>query len=389
MSYPPQRWKKKAAAAEGGESPAEPSAPKDVLGGWLLGGAALLLLVLAAAQGYVSYRAQYHFVHNIKGEPLASTLEALGLDAAAVIFALLALAQARLGRAAITERFLNVACVTGSLVMNLLSADLSDPKSIVVWVLPALLYASASDRLIAVVRRQALSNRVGADDEGSAYAALAGTAMWFLRLVLAPFSTLGGFRRWVKETAPVAPGRRAEIKAPAEPATDGSAIPHVEPPAVEQAIEHLDPPVVEPVIGVERVPLVPAQAAPVNGAELPKLNGMTVPELAGILDGSAAARARLQPDDSAEALRALDTAGNGGSGIDDVTDEPAGEGEASKKEQLIAAYDAMGEAGDVRHMTRDGVGAMARELFGKVGYAHPSSALKALHSELTKRGVPK
>lgn len=99
VQYPPRRHRQ---SAEG-----QQNQQHDVAGSWLLGISAVLLLVLAAAMGYVSFRAQYGFVHAEKGEPTASMLEALGLDCAAVIFALLALAQARLGRPALTERFLN------------------------------------------------------------------------------------------------------------------------------------------------------------------------------------------------------------------------------------------------------------------------------------------
>lgn len=189
---------------------------RDVAGGLLLGGASLLLLALAAAQGYVSFRAQYTFIHEIKRENTASMLEALGLDAGAVIFALLALALARLGRPAIVERTLNLACVAGSLTMNAMSADFTSVKSIAVWTLPAVLYAAGSDRVIAVVRRRALARMPGAGrDVSPLAAALAATAavmkgigLWLLRLVLAPQSTLGGFRAWVVDEAPVAPGRR-------------------------------------------------------------------------------------------------------------------------------------------------------------------------------------
>ena len=38
--------------------------------------------------------------------------------------------------------------------------------------------------------------------------------MWLLRLALAPASTLAGFRAWVLEECPVAPGRRAARPAP-------------------------------------------------------------------------------------------------------------------------------------------------------------------------------
>ena len=39
--------------------------------------------------------------------------------------------------------------------------------------------------------------------------------MWLLRLTFAPASTVSGFRAWVLEECPVAPGRRAPRPAPA------------------------------------------------------------------------------------------------------------------------------------------------------------------------------
>ncbi len=115
--------------------------------------ASALLLLLAAAQGYVSFRAQYTFIDQAKHAHIPSLLEALGLDTGAVIFALLALSLARRGRRGSVERVLNVACALGSMTMNLLAANLASPRSVTVWVLPSALYALASDRLIAVVRR--------------------------------------------------------------------------------------------------------------------------------------------------------------------------------------------------------------------------------------------
>jgi hypothetical protein len=117
--------------------------------------AALLLLGLAVAQGYVSWRAQYNFVFAAKREHLPSVLEALGLDTGAVIFALLGLAHARMGRPARIERTLNLVCAFGSMTMNLLGADLGSPRSVAVYVLPALLYAACSDRLIATAAHAA------------------------------------------------------------------------------------------------------------------------------------------------------------------------------------------------------------------------------------------
>ncbi|MGI5324072.1 hypothetical protein [Actinomadura nitritigenes] len=214
LRYLPGFLARRRAEGTGDDAPAERG---DRAGGWLLAVASVLLLILAAAQGYVSYRAQYAFVHAQKHEHAASMLEALGLDAAAVIFALLALAQARLGRPAVAERALNLACVLGSLCMNALSADPGSAKSVAAWVLPAALYAAASDRLIAVVRQRALAGRDGAE-EGSPLAAARGLALWALRFGMAPWSTVRGFRAWVLDEAPVAPGRRALPSRPEWPA---------------------------------------------------------------------------------------------------------------------------------------------------------------------------
>jgi hypothetical protein len=41
-----------------------------------------------------------------------------------------------------------------------------------------------------------------------------GLVLWLLRLSLAPASTLAGFRAWVLEECPTAPGRRADRLAP-------------------------------------------------------------------------------------------------------------------------------------------------------------------------------
>ena len=188
-------------------------------GGGLLTVASGLLVLLAAAQGYVSFRAQYTFVDHAKRAPIPSTLEALGLDTGAVIFALLALSLARRGRSGTVERVLNVACALGSLTMNLLAADLTSPRSVTVWVMPSALYALASDRVIAVVRRwaQASDSAAVLAREGSAWRAAGGLALWVLRLCFDAPGTVGGFRRWVLAVAPVAPGARA-ASLPAPPA---------------------------------------------------------------------------------------------------------------------------------------------------------------------------
>ena len=51
---------------------------------------------------------------------------------------------------------------------------------------------------------------------------IGGLILWLLRLALAPASTLAGFRAWVLEECPVAPGRRAARPAwPSAPARPG------------------------------------------------------------------------------------------------------------------------------------------------------------------------
>jgi hypothetical protein len=54
-----------------------------------------------------------------------------------------------------------------------------------------------------------------ADDEASPLAILGGLLLWLLRLALAPKSTLAGFRTWVIDACPVAPGRLAPRPEPA------------------------------------------------------------------------------------------------------------------------------------------------------------------------------
>ena len=177
-------------------------------GAILLVAAAFLLLLLAAAQGYVSFRAQYAFIDHAKRSRVPSMLEALGLDTGAVIFALLALSLARRGRPGGVERTLNVACALGSMTMNLLAANLASPRSVTVWVLPSVLYAFASDRLIAVVRRWMQPPDSLAAQEGSAWQAVASIALWALRLVFDPLGTLAALRRHVLAITPIAPGTR-------------------------------------------------------------------------------------------------------------------------------------------------------------------------------------
>ena len=180
--------------------------------GWWLRGAAIALAVLAAAAAAVSWQAQYMMVWRIKQATWVAALEAGIPDVGAVVFAALGVALALHGRRAIRPRALNAACIGISLVMNALAAG-HGWRDLAIWVMPSALYALASDTLIGVVRAWVLARardlgETLADDGPTPLSMTAALALWQLRLVLAPRSTLAGFRDWVVTDCPVAPGIR-------------------------------------------------------------------------------------------------------------------------------------------------------------------------------------
>jgi hypothetical protein len=86
-------------------------------------------------------------------------------------------------------------------------------RDLAIWVMPAAVYALASDTLIGVVRAWVLaragdSGETLADDGPTPLALAGGLALWLLRLVLDVPGTLRGFRAWVITDCPVAPGLR-------------------------------------------------------------------------------------------------------------------------------------------------------------------------------------
>src|SRR5579871_3505178 len=114
------------------------------------------LAVLAAAAAVVSWDAQYVMVSQVKHVPAIAALEAGIPDVGAVIFAALGIALALHGRRALRPRTLNVACVGISLAMNAMAAG-RGWRDMAIWVMPAAVYALASDTLIGVVRAWALA----------------------------------------------------------------------------------------------------------------------------------------------------------------------------------------------------------------------------------------
>ncbi len=194
-------------------------ARKITLRGCLIVLAALLLAALAAANGVVSWHGQYGFIYAIKHQHLSAALEALGPDCGAVIFAVLGVALALAGRRAITERILVCAMSALSVVMNLGAADLGSPRAIGVYVLPPVLFAVTTDRLIAVIRRSAIGER---DRERSPWALLARLPLYPVRLALAPAETWRGLRQSVLDATPLpkppAPPKPRQAPHPAVPA---------------------------------------------------------------------------------------------------------------------------------------------------------------------------
>ena len=187
--------------------------------------AAIGLCALAAAAAAVSFTAQYRMVYADRHMAAVAALEAAIPDAAALVFACLGIALALHGRRAPRARTLNVASVGASVFMNVIAAA-PGWRSLAVWAMPPVAYALASDTLIGVLRSWVIArhkhlNVSLAADEVTPLAVIGGLVLWLLRLSLAPTSTLTGFRAWVLEECPTAPGRRAN--APAQAAAAAAA----------------------------------------------------------------------------------------------------------------------------------------------------------------------
>jgi hypothetical protein len=189
------------------------SGPGRVRPGLWLTCAAGGLCVLAAAAAAVSFSAQYRLVYAARRLALVAGLEAAIPDAAALVFACIGVALALHGRHAVRARVLNVASAGASVFMNVIAAA-PGWRDLAVWAMPPAAYALASDTLIGVVRAWVIARQQELDSSLAAeqvtlLAMAGGLVLWLLRLGIAPASTLAGFRCWVLEECPVAPGRRA------------------------------------------------------------------------------------------------------------------------------------------------------------------------------------
>jgi hypothetical protein len=199
-------------------TPAAPTRHANDRGRAWLRTAMTALALLAAAAAAVSWDAQYLLVRHVKHAPVIAALEAGIPDVGALIFATLGIALALHAKHAIRARTLNIACVGLSLAMNAL-ASAPGWRDLAVWIMPSAVYAVASDTLIGVVRAWAIARahhtgQVLAEVDATPMAVLGGFLLWLLRLALAPASTIVGFRRWVVEECPIAPGRKAARPVP-------------------------------------------------------------------------------------------------------------------------------------------------------------------------------
>jgi hypothetical protein len=190
---------------------------RDSAGVWLYVAAAGLF-ALSGAAAAVSFSAQYRLVYAARRLAVAAGLEAGIPDAAALVFACLGVALALHGRRAIRARLLNMAAAGTSVTMNVIAAA-PGWRDLAVWAMPPAAYALSSDTLIGVVRSSAIARHSDSGrsvEEITVLAVAVGLALWLLRLSMAPLSTLAGFREWVLEECPVAPGRQVARPTPAD-----------------------------------------------------------------------------------------------------------------------------------------------------------------------------
>lgn len=134
---------------------ASPGIPGNTGRAWLRNAMAALA-VLATGAAVVSWDAQYVMVSRVKHTPQIAALEAGIPDVGAVIFAALGIALALHGRRALRPRTLNVGCVAISLAMNAMAAG-HGWRDVAIWVMPAAVYALASDTLIGASLRLVIS----------------------------------------------------------------------------------------------------------------------------------------------------------------------------------------------------------------------------------------
>ena len=199
-------------------------------GSVLIAVAAWLLALTGGGALFVSFSAQYAYLHAVRRQDAASVIEALLLDLLMIVFTLLALALSRTGMSARAERILILACAAASAYMNVSAADVASPRSVGAYAVAPVALAVVVDRVVAVIRRHVLADREPSAWSTLGRAAAAGARvaglvlLYALRFALAAPGTARGLRRMVLEAAPL----------PALPKTPTPEV--IEPPCTKKAV---------------------------------------------------------------------------------------------------------------------------------------------------------
>ena len=171
-----------------------------------------LLALLDAGLLYVVFAAQDRFIFTVKQQNTASMIQALALDAAMIIFSVLALGLARKGLPAHVERGLIVVCALASALMNWTASDHASLRSVAVYVSAPILLALVTDRVISVVRRHVLGMREDASVWARFGRQLGRAALWAARLLVDFRATRAGIRQAILAATPL-PGQDEAARA--------------------------------------------------------------------------------------------------------------------------------------------------------------------------------
>ena len=131
------------------------------------------------------------------------------LDAGMVILSARGIGLARAGQPSRSVRFLIMICAAASAGMNLAAADPASWRSMAAYTAAPVFLAVITDRVITVLRQHVLPLEPESAWAPLGRAAVAGlrlgavVALYLLRIVLAPASTLQGLRQMVLDAAPV------------------------------------------------------------------------------------------------------------------------------------------------------------------------------------------
>ncbi|MFF0526550.1 hypothetical protein ACFYTC_48360 [Actinomadura nitritigenes] len=189
---------------------------RDVLSGSLLWVAGLVIAAALLGAGYVAYESQRLFAlaHN-GGDDARATITAALPDAGWVAMAVVALVAALRGRSSARARVGVVIFFGLSLGAQLMYAERT-PEGVLVAVIAPVTLAWMLESFVVEVRRWAAARR-GLDlDESPVLSGalrlprLAGRlGLWLARLCIAFPSTRRGLFDWIRDEAPLAPGRTA------------------------------------------------------------------------------------------------------------------------------------------------------------------------------------